>query len=50
LFGNVVAHFRQSCLFMTVNGCRLYTTEPLDNCLAQQQNRPRLRLGTSVNR
>jgi hypothetical protein len=49
-FGNVVAHFRQSCLFTTVNGCRLYTTEHLDNCLAQRQNRPRLRLGVGITR
>jgi hypothetical protein len=31
LFGNIVTHLRQCCPFAMANGCRLYTTTPLDN-------------------
>ncbi len=41
-FGNVMAHSRLSCLFMTVAGCRLYTTKPIDNRWTRGQNRQRV--------
>jgi hypothetical protein len=39
-FGNVMTHLRQVCPFTEANGCRLYTTTPVDNGSAQCHNNP----------